>query len=218
MPPQMQAQMQTQMQAQYRQGQTFHTPAYPSGPLGFFLAPPGQPIKDPAATTKLAEYSTYPSRLRTGATSLVQPERVMGGPREREAHLAQLDAEFAVARSSGASTPRVDSPVPGRVSRTTTTTMSGRRAGRVNYAEAEESDDEESEESEIEEAASDPDDDNYGERRRKRDRDAEKLAQSFRVRKRAAEAEPGWSWLGDRVPGERVRSVEVHGLTAHKFM
>ncbi|KLT45638.1 SNF5-domain-containing protein [Cutaneotrichosporon oleaginosum] len=192
---------------------------YPPGPLGFFLPPPGQVVKDPATTTRLAEYSTYPSRLRTGATSLVQPERVMGGPREREAHLAQLDAEFALARSSGASTPRVDSPAPGRISRTTTTTMSGRRAGRVNYAEADESDDdEESEESDIEEAASDPDDDNYGERRRKRDREAEKLAHSFRAKKKAAEAEPGWSWLGDRVPGDRVKSVEVRGLTAHRFV
>ncbi|BEJ18162.1 hypothetical protein CspHIS471_0704390 [Cutaneotrichosporon sp. HIS471] len=223
MPPQMQAQMQAQMhapaQVQYRQPQAYRTPGYPPGKLGFFLPPPGQETTDPTISTRLAKYSTYPSRLRTGATSLVQPDRVTGGPREREAYLAQLDAEFAVARSSGASTPRVDSPVPGRLSRTTTTTFSGRRAGRVNYAEAEESDeDEDSEDSDIEEAASDPDDDNYGERRRKRDKDAEKLAHSFRVRKKAAEAEPGWSWLGDRVPGERVKSVPVHGLTAHKFM
>ncbi len=223
MPPQVQAQMQAQAQmaAQYGhpQQRPFYTPTYPPGPLGYFLPPPGQLVRDPQTTTRLAEYSTYPSRLRTGATSLVQPERVMGGPREREAHLAQLDAEFTVARSSGASTPRVDSPMPGRISRTTTTTMSGRRAGRVNYAEAEESEDEdESEDSEIEEAASDPDDDNYGERRRKRDKEAEKLAQSFRVRKKAAESGPGWSWLGDRVPGDRVKSVEMRGTTAHKYM
>lgn len=168
--------------------------------------------------TRQALLSTYPSRLRTGATSLIQPERVMGGPREREAHLADLDREYAIAKSSGASTPRVDSPVPGRAGRTTTTTFSGRRAGRVNYAEAEESEDEESSEEEIEEAASDPDDDNYGERRRKRDKEAERLAHSFKARKKQAEAEPGWSWLGDRVPAERVKSVVVQSLTAHKYM
>lgn len=196
-------------------------PPYPPGPLGFFLPPPGQVTMDPSMPPpqRQALLSTYPSRLRTGATSLIQPENVQGGSKEREAHLAELDREFAAARSSGASTPRVDSPVPGRVSRTTTTTMSGRRAGRVNYAEAEESEDEEeSSEEEIEEAPSDPDDDNYGERRRKRDKEAERLASSFKARKKQAEAEPGWSWLGDRVPAERVRSVHIKSLTPHKYM
>lgn len=94
--------------------------------------------------------------------------------------------------------------------------MSGRRAGRVNYAEQEES--EESSEEEIEEAASDPEDDTYGERRvRRRDKDAEQVAFKIKIRRKQAEQEPGWTWLGDRVPAERVRS-DVAKLTKHKFV
>lgn len=204
-----------------RQPQYYYYPEYQAGPLGFFLPPPGQPTLDPSfrlPPSKQALYTTYPTRLRTGATSLVQPEHVTGGSRQREAYLAELDREVIAGHMSGASTPRVDSPAPGRRGRTTTTTMSGRRAGRVNYAEAEEESDEESSDEEIEEAASDPEDDTYGERRvRRRDKDAEQVATKIKIRRKQAEQEPGWTWLGDRVPAERVRS-EVAKLTKHKFV
>lgn len=133
----------------------------------------------------------------------MQPESAEGGPKEREAWSERYDAEEA-ARSSGANTPRTDSPAP-RLSRTTTTTLSGRRAGRVNYAEKESSDEEEEEsEEEIEEAASDPDDDTYGERKRKKD----DLVQQQKVikRKKREEQAKTWTWIGDRVPAERVTS------------
>lgn len=180
---------------------------YPDGPLGFFLPPPGQRTLDPTLQTPPVTqglFTTYPSRLRTGVTSLMQPEGAEGGAKEREEWSQRYDAEEA-ARSSGANTPRTDSPAP-RAGRTTTvTTLSGRRAGRVNYAEKESSDEEEEEsEEEVEEAASDPEDDTYGERKRKKD----DLVQQAKVikRKKREEQSKTWTWIGDRVPAERVSS------------
>jgi chromatin structure-remodeling complex subunit SFH1 len=218
--------------------------------LPYFLPPPGQPTKDPTLSTPpvaQAFHSTYPSRLRTGITGLIQPEVITGGPREREYFLAELDRELAAARSgSGASTPRFDSPAPiGR----RTTTLSGRRGRAVNYAEKESEDEEESDDiSEIEEPPSDPEDTSYGGERRRRGasaldrsargeklrREAERMAQVLgaggavggpvdvqaamragRLRKKREEMERGWTWLGDRVPGDRVRSVRVRPTKHH---
>lgn len=188
--------------------QVFHHPAqYPDGPLGFFLPPPGQRTLDPTlstAPTTQACFSTYPSRLRTGATSLMQPERIDGGPREREQWSREYDAEEA-ARSSGANTPRTESPAP-RLGRTVTTTLSGRRAGRVNYAEKESSDDDDDEsDDDVDEAASDPEDDTYGERKRRKD-DAVHQQRVIRTKRKAEQAK-SWTWLGDRVPAERVSTA-----------
>jgi chromatin structure-remodeling complex subunit SFH1 len=129
-----------------------------------------------------------------------------------------MDRELAAPASSGTNTPRFESPAPGRPSRTTTTTMSGRRAGRVNYAEVEDSDDEEeSSEEEIEEAPSDPDDGTFGQKPRKRDPYAEREQQNriIRIKKKHADMERGWTWLGDRVPAERVKT-EVAKYGKHK--
>lgn len=200
----------------------FHPETYPAGPLGYFLPPPGQrSLLDPTLSTPpvtQAFYTTYPSRLRTGVTALVQPENVTGGPREREAQLAEQERELAGARSSGTNTPRIESPAPSRPGRTTTTTFSGRRAGRVNYAEADESEDEDpSSEEEIEEAPSDPDDETFGERRRRRDPYAEKEYQNrvVKIKRKHTEVQQGWTWLGDRAPAERVKS-EIAKVTKHR--
>ncbi|WOO85705.1 Chromatin structure-remodeling complex subunit sfh1 [Vanrija pseudolonga] len=203
----------------------YYPETYPPGPLGFFLAPPGQRTFDHTLqSTPVTQgfFTTYPSRMRTGVTTLVQPETVTGGPKEREYFLAELDRELAGARSSGQSTPRIESPAPHLSRKSTTTTLSGRRAGRVNYAEKEESEEEEeSSEEEIGEAASDPEDDNYGERRRRRDTglSADHLASMRigRIKKKHSELERGWTWLGDRVPAERVKS-EIARVTKHKIV
>lgn len=203
----------------------YYPETYPPGPLGFFLAPPGQRTFDHTLqSTPVTQgfFTTYPSRMRTGVTTLVQPETVTGGPKEREYFLAELDRELAGARSSGQSTPRIESPAPHLSRKNTTTTLSGRRAGRVNYAEKEESEEEEeSSEDEIGEAASDPEDDNYGERRRRRDTglSADHLASMRigRIKKKHTELERGWTWLGDRVPAERVKS-EIARVTKHKIV
>lgn len=211
---------------QHVQVPMYHFPAsYPAGPMGFFLPPPGQITRDPTyqtPPTSQALYTTYPARLRTGVTQLLQPENVTGGPREREHMLAELDRELAGARSSGTNTPRIESPAPTSSRRNTTTvTLSGRRAGRVNYAEKEESEEESSEE-DIDEAPSDPDDDTFGERRRRRDaldrerQDRHVQERIGRIKKKHSEMERGWTWLGDRVPAERVRS-EVARVTKHKY-
>ena len=156
--------------------------------------------------------------------------------------LAELDRELAAARSgSGASTPRPDSPAPLARAKTT---MSGRRTGRggaVNYAEKT-SDEEESESelSEMEEPASDPEDTSYGERRR-RDRssigvtagssskplnagwanfgtpEGQAAMRAGRLKKKRDEMDRGFTWLGDRVPGERVTS-RLSRLTRHTYV
>ena len=146
-------------------------------------------------------YSTYPSRMRTGVTALMQPENITGGPREREAFLAEFEREMGSARpGSGTSTPRFDSPAP-----------TGRRGGRrqVNYAEIEE--DEEEEEEEPDEPPSDPEDTSYagGARGRRRVDDLATQARAGRLKKRKDEMDKGWTWLGERAPADRVRNTPV---------
>lgn len=114
----------------------------------------------------------------------------------------------------------------------------------VSYAEKgsddeSEEEEEEDEESDIQEAASDPDDTDYGragKRRSERDRSgapgtgtpslkpfsqmgiAEQQAtiRARKLKKKQEEAERGWTWLGDRAPGERVRS-QAHRGTKHQY-
>lgn len=162
-------------------------------------------------------------------TGLVQPENITGGPRERELFLAELDRELANARSgSGTSTPRYDSPAARRP-----TTLSGRRTGRggaVNYAEKESDDEEEEveeeEEEEIREAPSDPEDMDYGGGRKRRrggdwggtgSTEQQAAMRAGKLRKKRDEMDRGWTWLGDRVPGERVRSQQVRA-TNHSYV
>ncbi|KAK4686922.1 chromatin structure-remodeling complex subunit SFH1, partial [Tremellales sp. Uapishka_1] len=204
-----------------------HPPTYPPGPLGFFLPPPGQVTTDPTLATpptSQAVFTTYPSRLRTGVTGLVQPETVTGGPKERELFLAELDREVVNSgRASGTSTPRHDSPAP--FGKRASTSFSGRRTGRgavVSYAEKDSSEEEEEEEEEFEEPPSDPEDDNYGResRRPRRDKGFElqqPSAKMGRLRKRKDELEKGWTWLGARTPGDKVRS-QVVKMTKHNYI
>lgn len=207
-----------------------HPSTYPTGPLPFFLPPPGQPTSDPTSftpPTSQAIRTTYPSRLRTGVTGLIQPESITGGPKERELFLAELDKELFSARpGSGASTPRYDSPAGRRP-----TTLSGRRTGRggtVNYAEdGSEEEDEDEDLEEIGEAPSDPEDMDYGGGGRRRRRAAEwggagsteqqAAMRAGKLRKKKEEMDRGWTWLGDRAPGDRVRSQVVRP-TKHQYV
>jgi len=209
--------------------QVYHHPhTYSPGPLPFFLPPPGQPTTDPTYSTPLTSQAlrtTYPSRVRTGVTGLVQPENITGGPKERQYFLAELDRELLTARpASGASTPRYHSPARGR------TTLFGRRTGRggaVNYVDQGSDDDEEGDEDdEVGEAASDPEDrdDGGGGGGRKRRAGwgigaAEQQAamRMGKLRKKREELDRGWTWLGDRVPGERVRGQAVRA-TKHQYV
>ena len=227
-----------------------HPQTHPPGALPFFVPPPGQTTSDPSLSNppnSQAVYSTYPSRVRTGVTGLVQPDNIAGGPREREYFLAEMEREMVQVRSgSGTSTPRFESPVPfagGRGSRAAAAaaTLSGRRSRVVNYAEKasdDEADEESSEEESDElvgEAASDPDDTDYGSKKKARvdkDRsagallaqqqstqplDAQTAMRVGRLRKKKEELDRGWTWLGDRVPGDRVRSRRVMP-TKHIYM
>lgn len=123
--------------------------------------------------------------------------------------------------------------------------VSGRRGRFVNYAEKESDDESEEEMSEIEEPASDPEDGTFGERHRRRPTDrsarredrgtgtpmvppplpsgppmnpeqAQAAARAAKLRRKYAELEKGWTWLGDRTPGDRVRSV-VARQTRHDY-
>lgn len=185
--------------------QTYFHPLHPPGPLPYFLPPPGQPSSEPALPppTSQALITTYPSRLRTGVTTLIQPEHITGGPRERELYEQDQIA-------SGASTPRLESPGPRKAMTT------NRRGRKVNYAEKE-SDSELSEESlsDIEEAPSDPEDTSYGERGRRDPLARREKPERVKV-KRKVEPDHGWTWLGDRPPGERVRSARVR-QTPHEY-
>ncbi|OCF45232.1 hypothetical protein I317_00754 [Kwoniella heveanensis CBS 569] len=230
-----------------------HPASHPPGTLPFFVPPPGQPTTDPSLSTppkSQAQYTTYPSRLRTGVTGLIQPEHVTGGSKERAHLLAELDREIAAGgrAGSGASTPRYDSPAPyaggggGRRSAAAASSMlSGRRGRVVNYAEKasddEDEDDEDDDDSDHDEAASDPEDDSYGARipvkrgpgrppKRDRERDSSLLIggpehqaamRAGKAKRRRDEFERGLTWLGDRVPGERVKSEQVAGLTKHIY-
>ncbi|WVO19627.1 uncharacterized protein IAS62_000916 [Cryptococcus decagattii] len=232
-----------------------HPQTYPPGPCPFFLSPPGQKTTDPSLSTQpttQALYTTYPSRLRTGVTGLIQPERVSGGPKERKAFLAELDREmpfgggintpgYGRLSGSGTSTPRFDSPAPFPSSRRMTAASaatgaglgSSRRGRVVNYAEKG-SDDEDfsEEEDDFGEPASDPDDIDYGSRRRRiagggsRRESAAPLVvgglehqaamRAGKLRRKMEELDRGWTWLGDRTPGDRVRS-QVAGVTKHVY-
>jgi chromatin structure-remodeling complex subunit SFH1 len=133
--------------------------------------------------------------MRTGVTSLMQPENITGGPREREAFMAEFEREMGSARASGASSPaRFDSPVPKR------------RGRQINYAELEESSEELSE---PDEPPSDPEDFSYAGGARGRRRDMVDTARAGRLKKRKDEMDKGWTWLGERAPGERVKSTPV---------
>ncbi|WVR05628.1 hypothetical protein IAU60_002650 [Kwoniella sp. DSM 27419] len=220
-----------------------HPSSHPPGALGFFLPPPGQPTTDPSLSTPPTSqggYTTYYSRLRTGVTGLIQPEHVTGGPREREAFLAEQEREAALARGtgSGASTPRYDSPIPGgggrRSAMGAVSTLSGRRGRVVNYAEKasdDEDDDDESELSELDEPPSDPEDQSFGpppKRKPGRPRknpdpvlvvggpEHQAAMRAGRARKKREDMDRGWTWLGDRVPGDKVRSRRAEA-TAHQY-
>lgn len=209
------------------QQQAHMAPTHPPGPLPFFVAPPGQ---TGAEANTQALLTTYPSRLRTGVTGLIQPENITGGPRERELFLAELDKELFAPPTSGVNSPR-DSPAPFGPSRRAVTTTSGRRSRMVSYAEQgsdeDEDDDEEEEESEAEDPASDPEDGSYGARgdaggrRTRQRRDMHQVngdnAKQGRLKKKRDEMDRGWTWLGDRCPGERVRSQRT-ATTKHQYL
>ncbi|KAL7424227.1 Chromatin structure remodeling complex protein sfh1 [Cryptotrichosporon argae] len=198
--------------------------------MPFFTPPPGQPTVDPTLSTPPTSqglYTTYASRLRTGVSTLIQPEHATGTSRDREALLADAEREGALPPAhaqSGASTPRVDSPAPLPRARgaAAAASFSGRRGGRVNYAEKEESDEssEESSDDDAVEAASDPEDADYGAKGQSQGRrgagagrsarEADMAAAKERARKRRREEEEGvWTWLGDIAPGDRVRSARA---------
>ncbi|ORY24684.1 hypothetical protein BCR39DRAFT_546165 [Naematelia encephala] len=175
----------------------YTTPAHPAGPLAYFSPPPSQPTTDPSMSyppTSQGLYTTYPSRLRTGVTGLIQPETITGGPKEREWLLAELDRELGLAR--GGST-----PPPRRVA-----TMSG-RARRVNYAEAEE-----------EESDGEEEDEDDARRGWTGTGSTEQQAamRAGKLRKKREEMDRGLTWLGDRTPGERVLTRRAR-MTAHTY-
>ncbi|WVW80377.1 hypothetical protein I302_102358 [Kwoniella bestiolae CBS 10118] len=233
--------------AQAQQAIYYHPQSYPPGILPYFSAPPGQKTYDVTLSTpptSQALYTTYPSRIRTGITSLVQPEHITGGSKEREAFYAEQERELLNAQrgGSGTSTPRYDSPLPGRGAGLSTSRRGGR--GRVNYAEDasdddedEEEDDEEDDEEEMEEPPSDPEDDNYGSRRRpgatrhsssRRDlhsygagggygHDSQLMARANKAKRKREEMDRGWTWLGVRTPAERVRSSGAR-VTKHAYV
>ncbi|WVN85562.1 uncharacterized protein L203_100710 [Cryptococcus depauperatus CBS 7841] len=215
-----------------------HPNSYPPGDFGFFLPPPGQKTTDPSLSTPpttQALYTTYPSRLRTGVTGLVQPGHVTGGPKEREAFLADMEREMTSSATpggpvrplSGTSTPRYDSPAS--FPRASRQVFSGRRARVVNYVEKA-SDDEEYTESSSSDvgAVSDPEDNDYGARRRRGTlresqgplvlggQDHQAAMRMGKLRRKMEEMDKGWTWLGSRTPGDRVRS-QVTGTTKHIY-
>ncbi|WWC60528.1 uncharacterized protein I303_103102 [Kwoniella dejecticola CBS 10117] len=236
---QYQYQSQTQQPVAY-----FHPQSYPPGVLPYFSAPPGQKTLDPSLNTPPTSqglYTTYPSRLRTGITSLIQPEHITGGSKEREAFYAEQERELSAAQrgGSGTSTPRYDSPAPNSTKRPGFggAGAGGRRTNsRVNYAEDASDDDEEDDEdeeelSELEEPDSDPDDDNYGSRRRpgttrtsRRESglvvggyEHQLAMKAGKAKRKREEMDKGWTWLGDRTPAERVRSANAR-VTKHAIM
>lgn len=141
---------------------------------------------------------------------------------------------------SGTSTPRFDSPAPFPSSRRMTAASaatgaglgSSRRGRVVNYAEkASDDEDFSEEEDDFGEPASDPDDVDYGSRRRRaaggsRRESAAPLVvgglehqaamRAGKLRRKMEELDRGWTWLGDRTPGDRVRS-QVAGVTKHVY-
>ncbi|TYJ55741.1 hypothetical protein B9479_003517 [Cryptococcus floricola] len=213
-----------------------HPFTHAPGPLPFFTPPPGQKTTDPSlstAPTSQALYTTYSSRLRTGVTNLVQPEHTTGSSKDREAFLAdierQISSDVVDGKGSGASTPRYDSPAPFSSRRGAASYGgSSRRARTVNYAENISDDDDFESPSDGEGSDEDVE---YGSRRRRTTgrRDYARDSQStmggqdvmqsqkvYKLRRRAEEMENGWTWLGDRTPGDRVRS-QTAALTKHIY-
>jgi chromatin structure-remodeling complex subunit SFH1 len=134
--------------------------------------------------THQGTYTSYPSRLRTGVSSLLQPLVVTGGPQDgfgaTQASLAAATSGYA----SGSSTPLGSGPE--------LFSRSGRpMRQRVNYAELEGSAGEEDENSQDEQPV-------LSEAQRQA-----AIAQA-RKEKREKEQQMGWSWLGERPPGDRV--------------
>lgn len=104
----------------------------------------------------------------------------------------------------------------------------------VSYAEQgsdeEDDEDEDEDDSDPEDPASDPEDISYGARggTRKRERSGhtnayggggydQAGAKQSRLKKKRDEMDRGWTWLGDRCPGERVRSQRVP-MTKHHYL
>lgn len=182
--------------------------ALPEGPLPLYTTPPGQPTYDSsllAPARSQAMYSTYPSRLRTGVTSMVQPEIITGGPREREAFLAEYEREMGGKSGSGVSTPRFDSPAPRPTFRPAVT---GRRGRTVNYVDKGSDEDSDSSLSEL-----GSEDEDSGKRARKRDQplDVQSMQRLSRLKRKKDEMDKGWTWLGDRTPADKVSSSYVKG-------
>lgn len=92
----------------------------------------------------------------------------------------------------------------------------------VSYAEHgsdEEDDDDEEESEDDDDPASDPEDTSYGRGGGKRRRDVydpQAGARQNRLKKKKDDMDRGWTWLGDRCPGERVRSQRV-AMTKHHY-
>lgn len=162
-----------------------------------------------------AMYSTYPSRMRTGVTSLVQPELITGGPRERAAFLEEYEREMqgmgGGKPGSGVSTPRLNSPAPRATFRPTIT---GRRGRAVNYVDKGSDEDSDSSLSDI---GSDPEDDNRRVRRKDQPMDIQSAQRIARLKRKKDEMDKGWTWLGDRTPGDKVTSVGVRAIK-HKYL
>lgn len=189
---------------------TNYPASYPAGPLPLFVPPPGQrKIQGAERPRTQSFYTTYASRMRTGVSSLVQPLVVTGGPQDDFG--GALNAAPASGAGGGGG-----GTASGYASGSATPVGSGpellSRSGRVmrrtvNYAEDAGS------------IGSDDDDDDDSTsdasetRRRRRAADAASEAQrqaavaAQRKAERERERQAGWSWLGERPPGDRVTSM-----------
>lgn len=126
---------------------------------------------------KQAMYSTYPSRMRTGVTTLVQPLNITGGP----------NAAFTSALTkpiTSSSSIIIDGP--------------RRRGGRINYAEDDAFAELDEDDPEVDKGS--------GLRSSRRVAQMEKKKEVEQV---VRDEKAGWSWLGERVPAERVTSLPV---------
>jgi chromatin structure-remodeling complex subunit SFH1 len=213
---------------QYQYGQTpsalqpttyLHPPSgsYPAGEYPLQAYPPNQRTTVSTAPTNNALNTTYPSRLRTGVSVMVQPEKLTGGYQERLAYEAgQLNPEIDVGSGTGASTPTPSTPLApsGRLSRVAASSSRRNRNGMVNYAEGNSDDEFDFED----ESGSDGDFPSaHGPRPRGRPPKYPRLdgtpsltpqqKEAAKAARRKAELEKGWSWLGERAPAERVVGV-----------
>jgi chromatin structure-remodeling complex subunit SFH1 len=98
----------------------------------------------------------------------------------------------------------------------------------ISYTEQASDDDEdedEEEEESDEDGGSDPEDGSYGGggrrsgKRERRDTNGNGYdnAKQGRLKKKRDEMDRGWTWLGDRCPGERVRSHRA-AVTKHQYL